>query len=462
MSDFNVGLSASQQNAVLSHPPLSVVGLGYVGAVSAACFAELRHQVVGVDIDSRKTSSLRDGRAPLLETDLDSLIGTSVREGRLTATTDIAEAVARTSITFVCVGTPSDEDGSVDLTALEAVAAGLGRALAAKNDYHLVVIRSTIPIGTTRNVVLPILEAESRKRCGEDFGLCFHPEFLREGVAIADFFAPPKTVIGGYDDRSAQMLAALYGAIQAPLVCTSIESAELVKYVDNTWHAVKVSFANEVGRICRTVGVDSHDVMNIFVQDRKLNLSAYYMKPGFAFGGSCLPKDVRAMQGLAESRAVRVPLIESLLSSNDCQIGHAAELIEKSGARRVGILGLTFKDGTDDLRESPQIDLVGRLSVRGFAVRAYDSNVTTEGLALATAHAKAAKPDMRNGLRLLPYVLEGSAEELVAWADVIVVCHRTGEFVEAVEHAAAGKTIVDLVRLPDQVRSRAAYAGVCW
>ena len=460
--DFSSQVSPVIRHAASVQARLSVIGLGYVGAVSAACFARLSTQVVGVDLDVRKVACIASGKAPLVEADLDATIARGVEAQLLGATTSIDAAVAVTDITFVCVGTPSREDGSVDLAALKAVAAEIGRAIARKGDYHLVVIRSTVPVGTTRGVVLPILESESGRACGSEFGLCFHPEFLREGVAIADFFAPPKTVIGAFDTRSGNLLSSLYESIDAPLIETSIEAAEMVKVVDNTWHAVKVSFANEVGKICQAVRVDSHEVMGIFVRDTKLNLSPYYMRPGFAFGGSCLPKDVRAISSLASLRGIEVPLIDSILRSNGTQIAHALDLVLRSRAGRIGFLGLTFKAGTDDMRESPQVDLIGRLLERGIDVRAHDRNVTPGSLRLAAAHAKTANAHTQGALDRLPGLLEPDAAQLVDWAELVVVCHNTTEFSALVAAAGDGTRVLDLVRLPQPGRPRRDYAGICW
>jgi GDP-mannose 6-dehydrogenase len=327
-----------------------------------------------------------------------------------------------------------------------------------------VVIRSTVPAGTTRNVVLPLLEAESGLLCGRDFGLCFQPEFLREGVAIEDFFDPPKTVIGGYDDRSADTLAGLYDQIGGPLIRTSLEAAEMVKQVDNAWHAVKVAFANEVGRLCQGLGTDSHEVMGIFVRDTKLNISPNYLSPGFAFGGSCLPKDVRSICAVASENGIEVPLMRSILPSNDAQIGHALELIEGVCANRIGVLGVTFKTGTDDLRESPQVDLIGRIlsgSDRA-EVRVWDPNVTEQGLALAASHSSAASPGTRSALRMLPSLLVAVAEDLVRWADLIVVGHGTAENADLLRRAGKGKVVLDLARLPPDLRAEHGYIGVCW
>jgi GDP-mannose 6-dehydrogenase len=354
------------------------------------------------------------------------------------------------------------EDGSVNLNALTGAARDIGMALRAKKDWHLVVIRSTIPAGTTRKVVLPELEAASGKKVGRDFGLCFHPEFLREGVAIADFFAPPKTVIGAYDKRSGDALAAIYAGIDAPLIQTTMEAAEMVKYVDNTWHAVKVAFGNEVGRVAQSLGIDSHEVMNIFCQDTKLNISSYYMKPGFAFGGSCLPKDLRGMQGLARKNGMELPMIGSVLASNAWHLDHSFNLVQQTGAKVVGMLGVTFKSGTDDLRESPQLELLGRLVSAGYIVKVYDPNVTAAGIELALSYMKTASEKTRAALQALPQALCISADALVEECDAVVVAHNTAEFRTALEKADADLAVVDLVRLPEKMRVRAKYQGICW
>lgn len=311
-------------------------------------------------------------------------------------------------------------------------------------------------------MVLPIIERWSGKQCGRGFGLCFHPEFLREGVAIADFFDPPKTVIGGFDEASADMLAQLYVMIDAPCVRTSIEAAEMVKYVDNTWHATKVAFSNEIGKICKSINVDSHEVMGIFVKDTKLNLSPYYMRPGFAFGGSCLPKDLRAMRSIATEQNVAVPLIDSLLESNDAQIDHAVELVMKAGASRVGLLGVTFKSDTDDLRESPHVDLMGRLIARGLSVRVHDKNISGAGIELAAKHAKTATSWTQFALKMLPHVSTSTADNLIDWADLIIVCHNTAEFADAIARDRGMTDVLDLVRLPHSKCSSESYSGICW
>jgi GDP-mannose 6-dehydrogenase len=445
-----------------SHPSISVIGLGYVGAVSAACFAKIGHRVVGVDLDTRKTDAINAGKGPLVEHDLDDYITEGVAEGRIGAVNSALGAVVGTDMTFVCVGTPSMEDGSVNLNALLGAARDIGMAIRAKKDWHLVVIRSTIPAGTTRTMVLPALEEASGKKAGRDFGLCFHPEFLREGVAIADFFAPPKTVIGAYDERSGAELAAIYGGIEAPLIVTTIEAAEMVKYVDNTWHAVKVAFGNEVGRVAQSLGIDSHEVMNIFCQDTKLNISSYYMKPGFAFGGSCLPKDLRGMTGLARKNGMELPMIGSVLSSNAWHLDHSFNLVKQTDAKVVGMLGVTFKSGTDDLRESPQLELLGRLVAAGYIVKVYDPNVTAAGIELAMAYMKTASEKTRAAVQALPQALCISAKALIEECDAVIVAHNTAEFRAALEGADPDMPVVDLVRLPEKIRNRPNYQGICW
>jgi GDP-mannose 6-dehydrogenase len=443
-------------------PAISVIGLGYVGAVSVACFSKRGHRVIGVDLDMRKVDLINDGRGPLVEADLDAYLDEGVKGGLVSATNSAMGAVFATDITFICVGTPSSEDGSVNLGALKAVARDIGLSLKSKTGDHLIVVRSTIPAGTTRTVFLPELERVSGKKAGRDFGLCFHPEFLREGVAIADFFAPPKTVIGAFDQASGERLAALYEGIEAPLVFTSIEAAEMVKYVDNTWHAVKVAFANEIGKLCKAMGVDSHDVMNIFVKDTKLNLSPYYLKPGFAFGGSCLPKDVRGMEGLARRNGVALPLVSSLLPSNDGQLEHAFDLVRATGRRKVGVLGITFKSGTDDLRESPIIDLIGKLCQAGVDVKVYDPNIKRETIAHALEYMKTASETTQTAVKGLADMLTPDADALVASSDLVIAAHNTAEFCAALLKTGAETLILDLVRLPEPVRALPGYEGICW
>jgi len=433
-------------------PSLSILGMGYVGAVSAACFSDLGHPVVGVDPDADKVVSISKGHSPIVEKGLPELLAKAHENALLTATTDTIDAVLNTDITLVSVGTPSSLDGACDLTYLRQASEQLGAALKIKTTYHLIVFRSTTPPRTTRDVMIPILEKFSGKVCGKDFGVCFNPEFLRESTAIEDFYQPPKTVIGCFDERSGKFAAKLYKEVEGELIHTSLEAAEFVKYIDNTWHAVKVSFANEVGRLCKAVGVDSHNVMDIFVKDRKLNLSPYYLKPGFAYGGSCLPKDTRGISHLAASLGVKLPLIDSLPVTNKRHIGHALELIEKYHPRTVGIVGLTFKSGTDDLRESPSIKLAKILQLFGYKVRYFDPNMNT--------------PRMREQLCRdhgnLEYSHCALSDTLISQSDVVVIAHPDRYAAEIAVKAKQIKPIIDLVRLSDEVSKENNYEGICW
>jgi GDP-mannose 6-dehydrogenase len=355
---------------------VSVFGLGYVGCVSAASFAGDGHEVVGVDVNADKVASINAGCSPIVEPGLEDLLGECVAAGRLRATTDTADAILNTDVSLLCVGTPSRKNGSLDLQYLERVSEEVGRALRGKHDYHVVVVRSTVLPGTTHEVVIPALERESGKTYGDGFGVSVNPEFLREGTALKDFRKPPLTLVGHNHAADAGGTIALYQAIDAPLISTSIRVAEMMKYTSNTWHALKVCFANEIGNLCKSVGVDSHEVMDIFCRDNKLNLSPYYLKPGFAFGGSCLPKDVRALQYRAKELDVEMPVIQSILPSNGLQIQRAIDDILETGRQNIGLLGFSFKAGTDDLRESPIVILAEALVGKGRRLRIYDRNVS--------------------------------------------------------------------------------------
>jgi len=355
---------------------ISIVGLGYVGAVSAAVFAHLGHEVIGVDLDAQKVQIINSGRAPIVEKDLDRYIKEGVETGRLRATTDIKEAIFDSDITFVAVGTPSLPNGNIDLRYIRAAAEDIGEALAQKEGFHTVVMRSTVLPGTGKKVVIPTIEKVSGKKVGEGFGYASNPEFLRESSAIYDFFHPPKTVVGPSDEKSAAILRELYSFLDAPYFEVAIEEAEMVKYADNAWHAVKVTFANEIGIIAKRFGVDSHKVMEVFCADTKLNISCYYMRPGFAFGGSCLPKDVRALTYAARHADAAVEMLESVIPSNEQQIKRVyKEFIAPLKKRKVGVLGLSFKAGTDDLRESPILELTETLIGKGYEVQIFDPNL---------------------------------------------------------------------------------------
>jgi GDP-mannose 6-dehydrogenase len=436
---------------------VSVFGLGYVGSVSAACFAEDGHTVVGVDVNPDKVASLNDGRSPIVEKGLDELIRDNAANGRLRATTSTAEAVRDTELSLICVGTPSRKNGSLDLTYLERVAEQIGSALADKDDYHVVVVRSTVLPGTTHDVVIPALERTSGKKYGTGFGVTVNPEFLREGTAIHDFRHPPLTLVGHNYQSDAEPTRALYGKVEAPMETTTIRTAEMMKYASNTWHALKVTFANEIGNVCKRVGIDSHEVMNIFCKDEKLNLSSYYMKPGFAFGGSCLPKDVRALQYRAKEVDLDMPVIQAILGSNQLQIQHAIDEIVDTGKKRVGLLGFSFKSGTDDLRESPIVILAEALLGKGFSLCIYDRNVSLARLVGAN------KEYINNQIPHLSSLLTESIDEVLDTSEVIVVGNGAPEFGDALMRTREDHIILDLVRVKTpREQIKGDYRGICW
>ena len=436
---------------------VSVFGLGYVGTVSAASFAADGHDVIGVDVNAEKVASVNAGRSPIVEPGLDDLLTRAVDSGRLRATTDTADAVEHTDLSLICVGTPSRRNGSLDLTYLTRVCEQIGGVLKDKASYHVVVVRSTVLPGTTHGQVIPTLEAASGKKYGEGFGVSVNPEFLREGTALRDFREPPLTLVGHNHAADAAPTKALYQNLEAPLVGTSIRVAEMMKYTSNAWHAAKIVFANEIGNLCKRVGVDSHEVMDIFCKDEKLNLSSYYLKPGFAFGGSCLPKDVRALQYRAKEVDLDLPMLSSLLGSNRLQVDHAVDRIVETGKKRVGLLGFSFKAGTDDLRESPMVILAEALLGKGFSLRIYDRNVSLARLVGAN------KAYIEEQIPHLSRHLSESLDDVVQGSEVIVVGNASPEFPEAVMRCRADQIVIDLVRIPlDFSRVKAQYDGICW
>jgi len=436
---------------------VSVFGLGYVGSVSAASFAADGHTVVGVDVAPAKVASLNEGRSPIVEKGLEELIRDTTANGRLRATTSTADAIRDTELSLICVGTPSRKNGSLDLTYLERVSEQIGEALKDKDDYHVVVVRSTVLPGTTHDVVIPALERTSGKKYGTHFGVAVNPEFLREGTAIHDFRNPPLTLVGHNYRSDSEPTQALYAKVDAPVVTTTIRTAEMIKYASNTWHALKVTFANEVGNLCKRLKIDSHEVMDIFCRDEKLNLSAYYMKPGFAFGGSCLPKDVRAMQYRAKEMDLEMPVIQAILGSNQLQIQHAIDEIVDTGRKRVGLLGFSFKAGTDDLRESPIVILAEALLGKGFQLCIYDKNVSMARLVGAN------KDYINTQIPHLSSLLTETIDEVLEKSEVVVVGNGAPEFAEALMRTRPDQIVLDLVRVKtDRTRIPADYRGICW
>ncbi len=438
---------------------IAVFGLGYVGCVTGACLAKMGHTVEGVDVSRAKVRLLNAGHSPVQEKGLEALVGRMAAEGRLHATLDPAEALRRADVSLVTVGTPSRRDGSVNLDHVRAALTGIGRELRSSRKFHVVVVRSTIPPGTTENLVIPTLERASRRKAGRDFGVSFHPEFLREGSSIHDFFHPPKTVLGAGEARSLRPLVGLWREIQAPLFLTSFRTAEIVKYADNAFHALKVSFANEIGTLAKNFGIDGREVMRIFAADTKLNISPLYLRPGFAFGGPCLPKDVRALGRMARQARLHLPLVENLLLSNARHLERAVELALAAKKKKIGVLGLVFKADTDDLRESPACALVKALVAARRQVQVYDPRVQLDRLLGANrAFLKKELPDL--GGRMV-----ASLPELIRKNDVIVLAGTHPEFAAAASKLPKNKILIDLVGLEDlstPPASRRRYHGLAW
>lgn len=436
---------------------ISVFGIGYVGAVTSACLVKSGHEVIAVDVEQVKVDCINEGRTPIVEPELDEIIAKGQAEGTLKATTDMAQAIADTEISLICVGTPSKADGSLSLGYVEDVCTQIGKALREKDEYHVVVLRSTVIPGTARDLAIPALEKASGKKAGVGFGFGNNPEFLRESTAVFDYYNPPKIVIGAADDKTAQMIAALYADIEAPEVVTSVEVSEGVKYADNAWHAMKVGFANELGNILKELGVDSHKVMDIFCLDTKLNISKAYLRPGFAFGGSCLPKDVRAIRSSGKARGIETPIFDSLLVANDEQVKRAFDMIEKSGCKKIGMLGLSFKAKTDDLRESPLVTLANLLLENGYEISIYDENVY-HAKTMGGSNQKYINEDIGH----ISKNLVATAEELRDHAELFVVGNSGENFGEILSSADTAKPILDLVRIDESLEVREKYSGICW
>lgn len=435
---------------------VSVFGLGYVGCVSAACLAREGHNVIGVDVSASKVGMVNAGQATIVEQGIGELVAEMVAAKRLSATCDVGQAVANTSISLVCVGTPSQHNGGLDLKYIRRVSEEIGRALKDKKDWHTVVIRSTVLPGSTKEVVIPILEEHSGKKAGKDFGVSMNPEFLREGTSIKDFDDPPFTVIGADDDRTAKAVACLYEKLNAPVHVVPLAVAEMVKYSCNSFHGLKVAFGNEIGAICKALNVDSHEVMRIFCEDTKLNISPTYLRPGFAFGGSCLPKDLRALSYRARQLDVETPVLAAALSSNEKQIARAYEMVRATGSKKVGVLGLAFKAGTDDLRESPIVTLVERLIGKGMQLAIYDSHVSKANLIGAN------REYIENEIPHIWTLMKGSVDEVVGFGEVVVIGNSAPEFRTIQPKLRDGQVVVDLVRAFGKKTSDETYQGVAW
>jgi GDP-mannose 6-dehydrogenase len=434
---------------------ISVFGLGYVGTVTAACFAHLGNSVIGVDLSSQKVEAIDRGRSPIVEPQLAEMVAQGRQACRLHALSDARAAVHNSEVSFLCVGTPSLKSGKLDLGHVEPVCREIGAALAEKNAFHLVVLRSTVLPGTAETLVVPTLEKASGKSFGKDFGVCVNPEFMREGTAVNDFLEPAITIVGASEPAHAARLAELYSWAPGRLFRTSFRSAEMVKYVSNAWHALKVAFANEVGSLAKTLGVDAQAANEIFLADEKLNISASYLKPGFAFGGSCLPKDVRALNYRAKELDLHLPLFEAILPSNLAHLDRAEELVRGFQKRKITVLGLSFKAGTDDLRESPQVQLIKRLLGEGCQIRIWDENVSLGRLIGSN------RQYIEEVIPHIGSLLCAELEQAVEGSEVVIVATRVDR--DRLERALRGQAVVDLVNLDQARRPQATrYEGICW
>lgn len=434
---------------------ISIFGLGYVGAVCAGCLSARGHDVIGVDVSQVKIDLINQGKSPIVEPGLEPLLEQGVNSGRLRGSNDVKAAVMDTQMSFLCVGTPCKKNGDLDLVYIESVCREIGEALHSKDSWHTVVVRSTVLPGTVKNVVIPILEDCSGKKAGVDFGVAINPEFLRESTAIKDYNCPPMTVIGELDQRSGDLLASLFQELDAPLLRRSIEVAEMIKYTCNVWHATKVTFANEIGNIAKAAGVDGRDVMDVVCQDTKLNLSRYYMRPGFAFGGSCLPKDVRALNYRAGQLDVEHPLLASIMRSNAAQVQRAFDIITSYGKRRIALLGLSFKAGTDDLRESPLVELAEMLIGKGYDLHIFDRNVEYARIYGAN------KDYIESKIPHLASLLRADLVKVIDEAEVIVLGNGDESFRALALEVPEGKQVVDLVGFMPHT-SDDQLEGICW
>jgi GDP-mannose 6-dehydrogenase len=436
---------------------VAIFGLGYVGCVSAACLAKQGHRVYGVESNPLKVGLINDGKSPVLEKDLNELIRDAVAAGLLTAGADPVAAVAEADVSLICVGTPSRENGSLDLEYVRRVAGEIGDALRDRDGFHVVAVRSTMLPGSLEEAVIPVLEKHAGKELGDGFGACVNPEFLREGSAVADYHDPPFTLIGESDPRSGDFLEELYSKIEAPIVRTEIRTAEMLKYVSNAFHALKVGFANEIGALCKSMGIDSHEVMNIFIRDDQLNISAKYLQPGFAFGGSCLPKDLRAATHRAKMLDLDLPLLNSILPSNNNHIERAFHMIRRTGKKRVGFLGLSFKAGTDDLRESPVVQLAETLIGKGYELRILDQRVALSRLVGSN------KQYIEQVLPHISSMLVTDEEELMSHAEVVVIGTPSERFKPLLAKLGSDHLVIDLVGLAKGASDlNGPYEGMCW
>lgn len=434
---------------------ISIFGMGYVGAVCTACLAQRGHQIIGVDVSKHKVELINAGKSPIVEPGLEGLLTAGKNSGHIRATSDYMDAIQNSDITMVCVPTPSKANGDLSLEYIEAVCREIGFAMREKSSRHTVIIRSTVLPGTVKGTVLPILEDCAQMKAGVDFGLGVNPEFLRESTAIHDYDEPPMTVVGALDDQTGHLMESLYSDLNAPFICKPIEVAEMIKYTCNVWHAVKVGFANEIGSIAKALKVDGREVMDVVCRDHKLNISSYYMKPGFAFGGSCLPKDVRALNYRASKLDVKTPLISAVMPSNEYQVNRAFQIVESLKKRRIGMLGLSFKAETDDLRESPLVELAEMLIGKGYDLSIYDRNVK-----FASIHG-ANREYINSKIPHVASLLVDDASEVLDHVDVLILGNKDKSFQAMLESWPEDKFLIDLAGFMTHP-SDSNKQGICW
>jgi GDP-mannose 6-dehydrogenase len=448
--------SSADVAPVASQRSISVFGLGYVGAVSLACLARDGHEVYGVDIDQTKLDLVRDGHSPIIEEGMQELMRAVVNGGGVTVTDSLREAILATDISFICVGTPPQPNGNQDLSVLLRLAAGIAEVLPEKSTRHLIVIRSTVKPGTIDDVITPLIEATSGLRAGSDFSLCFQPEFLREGSSIKDYDNPPFTIVGADDDYVMDDLRGIFGHLPGEMIRTSVRTAEMLKYACNAFHAVKVTFANEMGRLCQSAGLDPLEIMKLVCMDRQLNISPAYLRPGFAFGGSCLPKDLKALLYLGKMNDVEVPMLANVMESNRLHVDHAIAQVLATGKRRIGVVGLSFKAGTDDLRESPLVAMVEHFIGKGLEVQIYDPAVNVARLIGANRRF------IEESIPHIASLMTTDIEALVQASETLVVAMKAPDVLAAVGRARADQHVIDLAQLPERRAGEAQYRGVCW
>ena len=440
----------------MSDSRISIFGMGYVGAVSGACLADLGHSIVGVDVSRQKVEMINGGRSPVVEEAIDELVAKNVAEGRLKATEDAEAAVLETDVSFISAGTPPGPDGAPAMGAVLAVAESIGQALRRKSTAHTVVVRSTVPPGATEDQIAPLLAQASGRAVGEGLNVCFNPEFLREGSSVKDFFSPPQNIIGSMTPEGYEVVESVYARLEAPTTRTTCRLAESVKYLCNAFHAVKISFANEAGALLKSLGMDGREAMAMFCQDTQLNISPAYLRPGFAFGGSCLPKDLQALLALARNRGVELPFLGNVLVSNAGHIERAFQMIASEGRKKVALFGLAFKHGTDDLRASPLVTLAERLLGRGFELRIHDPFVETSRLMGKN------REFIDREIPHLERLMTRDAADATAWAEVIVIGHVGKEAAAAIAAQAGGRRIVDLQGVRELQAAGGRYEGICW